>query len=67
MTRTHDVGSNLRHEVEALVTKKSGKDHLPKKKLQKELWDLNQEVRKLKARLKVIERRRAELLEELGG
>ena len=57
----------LRHEVEALVTRQSGKNHLHTKKLQKELSDLNKEARKLKTRLKVIERRRAELLEELGG
>ena len=57
----------LRHEVEALVTEKGGQDHLHKKKLQKELADLNKEARKLKTRLKVIERRRDELMEELGG
>ncbi|MHB0958282.1 MAG: hypothetical protein ACYC0X_12450 [Pirellulaceae bacterium] len=57
----------LRHEVEALVKEKSGKDHLHKKKLQKELSDLNKEARKLKSRLKVIERRRIELLKELEG
>ncbi len=56
----------LRHEVEALVRQKSGKDHLRKKKLQKELADLDKEARKIKARLKVIERRRSELIEELG-
>ena len=55
----------LRHEVEALVKEKSGKDGLRKKKLQKELTDLNKEARKLKTRLKAIERRRAELTEEL--
>ncbi len=32
----------LRHEVEALVKEKSGQDHLHKKKLQKELADLEQ-------------------------
>ena len=57
----------LRHEVEALVTEKGGQDHLHKKKLQKELADLNKEARKLKTRLKVIQRRRDELMEELGG
>ena len=57
----------LRHEVEALVTKKSGKDHLHKKKLQKELSDLNKEARKLKTRLTAVERRRGELMKELGG
>ena len=57
----------LRHEVEALVTEKSGQDHLQKKKLQKELSDLNKEARKIKTRLKAIERRRAELTKELDG
>ena len=57
----------LRHEVEALVTDKSGKDGLQKKKLEKELADLNKEARKIKSRLKAIERRRAELTKELDG
>jgi hypothetical protein len=56
----------LRHEVETLVRKKSGRDGLQKMKLQKELADLNKEARKIKSRLKTIERRRAELMEELG-
>ncbi len=56
----------LRHEVEALVSEKSGKDHLHKKKLQKELADINKEARKLKTRLAAIERRRAELTKELA-
>ena len=55
----------LRHEVEALVIDKSGQDHLHKKKLQKELANINKEARKLKTRLKAIERRRAELMKEL--
>ena len=57
----------LRHEVEALVREKGGQDHLHKKKLQKELTDLNKEARKIKTRLKVIEWRREELMEELDG
>ena len=57
----------LRHEVESLVRDKSGLDHLHKKKLQKELTDLNKEARKLTTRLKAIERRRAELTRELDG
>ena len=57
----------LRHEVEALVQHTSGEDYLRKKKLQKELADLNKEGRKLKTRLKAIERRRVELMEELDG
>lgn len=57
----------LRHEVEALVRQKSGEDHLEKKKLQKELADLNTESRKLTTRMKAIERRRAQLMKELDG
>lgn len=57
----------LRHEVEALVREKGGHDHLHKKKLQKELADLDREARKIKSRLKTIERRRAELKEEFDG
>jgi hypothetical protein len=57
----------LRHEVEALVKQKSGPDHLHRKNLEKELADINTEARKLKARLKVLDRRRAEVTKELGG
>ena len=57
----------LRHEVESLFRDKSGQDHLHKKKLQKELADLNKEFRTLTTRLKTIERRRAELMKELDG
>jgi hypothetical protein len=57
----------LRHEVEALVRKKGGPGFLHKKKLQKELAEINKETRKLKARLKVLDRRRTELMKELGG
>ena len=57
----------LRHEVEALVKQKSGQDHLHRKKLEKELADISEETRKLKTRLTVLERRRAELMKELGG
>ncbi len=56
----------LRHEVEALVKEKGGLNHLNQKKLQKELADLDKEARKIKTRLKVIERRRVELMKKLG-
>ena len=55
----------LRHEVESLVREKSGQDHLRRKKLEKELTDINKEARKLKTRLAAIERRRTELRKEL--
>jgi len=48
------------------VQEKGGLKQLQKKKLQKELSDLNKEARKLATRLKAIERRRAELNIELG-
>jgi len=57
----------LRHEVEALVSKKGGPGHLQRKKLEKELADIHKETRKLKARLTALDRRRAELTKELGG
>ncbi len=57
----------LRHEVEALVKKKSGQAHLQKKKLQKELADIKKETRKLRTRLAALERRRTELAKELDG
>jgi len=68
--RQHDMYGNpyfrlLRHEVEAVVSAKGGPDHLHQKKLQKELADINKETRKLKARLRVLEERRVELLKEL--
>ena len=56
----------LLHEVEALVKEKGGQDHLHKKKLEKELTDIDKESRKLKTRLKALERRRAEVMNELG-
>lgn len=55
----------LRHEVEVLVSEKGGPDHLHQKKLQKELADINKETRKLKARLTVLERQRAEVMKVL--
>ena len=57
----------LRHEVETLVQEEGGLDQLQKKKIQKELSDLNKEARKIATRMKAIERRRAELMKELDG
>ena len=57
----------LRQEVESLVRERSGPQHLHQKKLRQELADLTKEARKLTTRLKVIERRRAELVTELDG
>lgn len=57
----------LRYEVESLVRDKGGLDHLQRKRLEKELADLNKEARKITTRLKAIERRQAELKKELDG
>ncbi len=56
----------LRHEVEALVAEKGGQEDLQQKKLEKELSDLKKEARRLKTRLKAIERRQTELNAALG-
>jgi hypothetical protein len=68
--REHNMYGNpwfrlLRREVEALVRGKSGPAHLRKKKLQKELADVNKEARKLKTRLTALDRRRNELMKKL--
>ncbi len=55
----------LRHEVETLVSAKSGPAHLHQKKLQKALADIKKETRKLKARLALLEGQRVELMKEL--
>ena len=55
----------LRKEVEALLAEQSGPDHLHQQKLRKELADLIKEAKKLTARLKVVDRRKTELMSEL--
>ena len=57
----------FRHEVESLVQENGGLEHLQKKKLQKELSDLNKEARKITTRMNAIKRRKAELMKELDG
>ena len=57
----------LRHELEALITEQHGPKHLLRQKLQNELADINKEAKKITARLKAIDRRRAELTAELDG
>jgi len=57
----------LRHAVESLGREKRGPDHPLRLQLQQELADLIREARKLTTRLKVIERRRGELMTELDG
>jgi len=56
----------LRHEVETIVREKSGPAQLHKRKLEKELTDIQKETRKIKVRLAALERRRAELMKEIN-
>jgi len=46
---------------------KHGQDQLERKKRQKESTDLGKEAKRLKTRLKAIERRQVELTKELDG
>ena len=57
----------LRHEVEAFVAKKHGKDHLRTKLLKKELAEVNRELKRLRVETASLELRKAELLEMLKG
>jgi len=55
-----------RHEVEALVMEKFGKEYLDKKKAQTEIAQVNKELQELQARVQFLEQRKAELLQILG-
>ncbi len=57
----------IRREVEAMVNEKYGKDYLKKKKLKKELAEVNKTLRQLKSQTRSLEKRKIELLEILGG
>ena len=52
----------IRTEVEALVGKKHGGKYLKKKKIKKELAQVNKELRALKAKVASLEKKKAELL-----
>ena len=56
----------IRREVEAFVDEEYGKNYLERKKLKKELSEVNKALRRLKAELSSLERRKDELLEEIG-
>ncbi len=55
----------LRSEVESFVDEKYGGDHLKKKKIKKELAQINKESKMLKAQIASLEQRKAELLSSL--
>ena len=57
----------LRAEVEALVKRKHGATHLSRLKLQTELKSVKGQIRSLKTKMKGLEKRKTELLDELDG
>ena len=52
----------LRVEVESLVEKKYGTAYLKKKKIKKELSEINKELKSLNIRISELEKRKKELL-----
>ncbi len=56
----------LRNEIEALVNEKYGTNYLKNKKLKNELSQATKEINKLKKQLATLERKKAELLENIG-
>lgn len=57
----------LRIEVEALVIAKHGPKFLSNQKLQTELKAIGRQIRSLKTKIKALEKRQAELLNELDS
>ena len=55
----------LRHEVEALIEKKHGGDHLHDRQAKTELTAVNRELKKLKKQIAVLEERKSKLLADL--
>jgi hypothetical protein len=55
----------LRTEVESLSKELFGEDYLIKKKLQNELSQVNNEIRKLKRQIKILEERKTGLLKSI--
>jgi NADPH-dependent curcumin reductase CurA len=56
----------VRDEVEALVVEKYGDNYFEKKKLKKKLSQVNQELRRMKGKIVLLEKRKNEILDELG-
>ena len=55
----------LRNEVESLVNEKYGNNYLKNKKLKNELAQVTKEINRLKKQLASLERKKAELLENI--
>ena len=56
----------LRHEVEAFVSERYGQNYLNRKKLEKDLSEVNKELKKLKSQILILEQKRNTLLESLS-
>jgi len=56
----------LRNEIEALVNEKYGNNYLKNKKLKNELSQVTKEINRLKKHLASFERKKAELLKNIG-
>ncbi len=56
----------LRHEIEGLVVEKYGEEYLNEKKAKNELAKVKKELKELKARMELLEQKKAELLKILG-
>ncbi len=54
----------LREEVEVLVAEIHGPNHLARQKLQTELKSVNSQIRSLKGKIRVLEKRQTELMNE---
>jgi len=68
--RTNNIFGNpylklIRSEVEAFVHEKYGSNYLKEKKIEKELAQVNKELKMLKAQVLSLEQRKAELLASL--
>lgn len=56
----------LRSEVEAFVIEKYGKDYLERKRVKKDLAQINKELKSLKTQVAALEQKRVELLERFN-
>ena len=56
----------VRSEVEVLVVEKYGNNYFEKKKLKKELAQINRDLRRMRGKVAFLEKRKIALLNELG-
>jgi len=56
----------LRAEVESVAKELFGEDNFKNKKLQNELSQIHKDIRKLKKQLKILEKKKIEVLQSIG-